>query len=342
MEAIASKEDLQLGKGVDIGTTFISCAEKKGDSIIFRSERDAFFEVEYSDFTREMLTKSGVKYIQKQDKLYVVGNEALKFANIFNKETRRPLSRGIISPQEKEALPMVELLIKSVVGKPRYEGEIVYYSIPGSPLDADFNLVYHEKVLQGFLAKLGYTPKPINEGLAVVFSELAEEEFTGIGLSLGGGMVNMCLSFMSVPIFSFSVTEAGDWIDQQVAMAVDETATRICTIKESGLDLTKNSQTKIEGALSIYYNHLIEYILENIKGEFERTKRMPRIDKPISIALSGGTALPKGFAERFKRILHQTNFPLEVKEVKMGSQPLRSVVKGALVAAVADEAKRKR
>ncbi|MBU4580758.1 hypothetical protein KKB43_07180, partial [Patescibacteria group bacterium] len=251
----ALKGELQKGKGVDIGTVFIKCAQKEGQELIFRSQRNAFFEVEHTDFTKKILDNSKVKYIIKEDKLYVVGDEALQFANMFNKETRRPLSKGVISPTEKEALPMVELLIKSVVGEPSYKGEIVYFSVPGEPLDADFNVLYHIKMVEGFLKTLGYTPKPINEGHAIILSELAEEDFTGMGLSFGGGMVNVCLSFMSVPIFKFSVAKAGDWIDQQVAMAVDETASRVSAIKESSLDLSKEGTlNKIESALSIYYN----------------------------------------------------------------------------------------
>jgi actin-like ATPase involved in cell morphogenesis len=342
-EAIgALKGELERGKGIDIGTMFIKCAQKEGDEIGFRSQRNAFFEVEHTDFTKKILDNSKVKYIVKEDKLYVVGDEALQFANMFNKETRRPLSRGVISPTEKEALPMVELLIKSVVGEPTYKGEIVYFSIPGEPLDADFNIIYHIKMLEGFLKTLGYTPKSINEGHAIILSELAEEDFTGIGLSFGGGMVNVCLSFMSVPVFKFSVTKAGDWIDQQVAMAVDETASRVSAIKESSLDLSKEEGlSKIESALSIYYNHLIEYVIENIKQEFSKARRLPRITKTISIILSGGTSLPKGFSHRFKQILDQLKLPVPVGSVKMASQPLRSVAKGALVAASADESKSK-
>jgi len=341
-EAIgALKGEVERGKGIDIGTVFIKCAQKEGDEIGFRSQRNAFFEVEHTDFTKKILDNSKVKYIVKEDKLYVVGDEALQFANMFNKETRRPLSRGVISPTEKEALPMVELLIKSVVGEPTYKGEIVYFSIPGEPLDADFNIIYHIKMLEGFLKTLGYTPKSINEGHAIILSELAEEDFTGIGLSFGGGMVNVCLSFMSVPVFKFSVTKAGDWIDQQVAMAVDETASRVSAIKESSLDLSKEEGlSKIESALSIYYNHLIEYVIENIKQEFSKARRLPRITKTISIILSGGTSLPKGFSHRFKQILDQLKLPVPVGPVRMASQPLRSVAKGALVAASADESKK--
>ena len=332
------KAALQKGKGVDIGTMFVKCAKKSGENITFHSQRNAFFDVEHTDFTKKILDSSKVKYVIKENELYVVGDEALEFANMFNKETRRPLSRGVISPTEKEALPIVELLIKSVIGKPSYKGEVAYYSVPGEPLDADFNVLYHGKVLDGFLKTLGYTPKPINEAHAVVLSELAKEEFTGIGLSFGGGMVNVCLSFMSVPIFKFSVAKAGDWIDQQVSMAVNETAARVSSIKESSLDLTKKKNlNKIESALSIYYNHLIEYVIENIKQEFAATKRLPRITKPISIILSGGTSLPKGFAQRFRQILDQLKMPISIGSVRMASQPLRSVAKGALVAASADE-----
>ena len=335
------KGEIQKGKGVDIGTMFVKCAQKEGTEIVFRSQRNAFFEVEHTDFTKKILDNSKVKYIIKEDKLYVVGDEALQFANMFNKETRRPLSRGVISPTEKEALPMVELLIKSVVDEPTYKGEIVYFSVPGEPLDADFNVLYHIKMLEGFLKTLGYTPKPINEGHAIILSELAEEDFTGMGLSFGGGMVNVCLSFMSVPIFKFSVTKAGDWIDQQVSMAVDETASRVSAIKESSLDLNKEEGlSKIESALSIYYNHLIEYVIENIKQEFAKARRLPRITKPISIILSGGTSLPKGFSQRFKHILDQLKLPVPIGSVRMTSQPLRSVAKGALVASSADESKK--
>ena len=332
-----NEKQKSLGKGLDIGTAFLVCAEKVGNNIVFRSERNAFFEIERNDFTKNMLDSSKVKYIIKDDKLYVVGDEALEFANIFNKDTRRPLSGGVISPKEKEALPMVELLIKTLLEQPSSEGELVYYSVPGEPLDANFNVIYHERILNEFLKKIGYNPKPVNEGYAIVLSELANNGFTGIGLSFGAGMVNVCLSFKAVPVFKFSLTKAGDWIDQQVSMVVNETASKVCSIKESSLDLTKTSNlTKIESALSIYYNHLIEYVIENMKDEFSRTEKMPRIEKPIDIVLSGGTSMPKGFAERFKEIFIRLKFPLAIGEVKIASNPLKAVAKGALVAANAD------
>jgi len=327
-----------LGRGLDIGTAFLVCAERKNDEIISRSQRNAFFEIEHNDFTKNILTNSKIKYVLKDKNLYVVGEEALDFANIFHKDTRRPLSSGVISPKEKEALPIVKLLLKTVLGEPSEPEEVVYYSVPGEPLDAEFNIIYHGKILNDFIKTMGYTPKPINEGYAVILSELASNNFTGIGLSFGAGMVNVCLSFKAIPVFTFSLTKAGDWIDQQVSMAVNETASKVCSIKESFLDLNKEDNlTKIESALSIYYNHLIEYVIQNIKEEFSKAEKIPQINKPIDIVLSGGTSKPKGFAERFKKILLGLNFPLKIGEVKVASNPLKAVAKGALVAAAAEK-----
>ena len=336
-----SKSKSSPGKGIDIGTSFIGCCERDGrhGSVRFRYERDAFFEIDHGDFTKGMLNKSSVKYIQKGENLYIVGNEALNFANMFHRNTRRPLRTGIISPREKEALPMVELLIRSVAGKPSSQGEIAYYSVPGAPIDKSFNTVYHEKVLKGFLTKLGYSTKPINEGLAVIYSELANEGFTGVGLSFGGGMVNFCLALMSVPIISFSLTKAGDWIDEQAAEATNETATRVCSVKEAGIDLNGNYSGGIEKALSIYYDYLIEYVVENIKKELEKQERIPRFDKPIPVVLSGGSALPKGFADRFRTILKKHKLPLEVGKVQTAPDMMKAVSKGAMVAALGEGAK---
>ena len=334
----------QIGRGLDVGTAFVYCAQKRGLQVNFRTQRDAFFDIERSEFTENILKRSDVKYILSKDKIYVVGNDAIRFANVFGRNTRRPLKSGVISPEETEALPIIELIIKSVLGSPSEKDEICYYSVPGSPVDADFDAIYHQNIIKGFLEKWGYKAKPINEGLAVIFSELGEDNFTGMGISFGGGMVNVCLAVMSVPVFSFSVAKAGDWIDEEVARVTNEPVSKITAFKETFLNLKKpeGNMTKTEQALSIYYDHLIEYVLEQIKKEVAQKQRIPEFEKPIPIVISGGTANPPGFIERFKRIIEKTNFPLEVREVRLAPQPLYTVAKGTLIAAIADKKNKRR
>ena len=184
-----------FGRGLDVGTSFVRCAEMQGQETVSRSERSAFIDLDQDDFTEGMLGMAKLEYVKNGDKLQILGNEALEFASISNKEARRPLRKGMISPSEDEAIPMIERIIRGVAGEARQAGEPLYFSVPGEPLDAEVNLAYHEKTIQGILRKLGYHPKPINEGLAVIFSELGDEQYTGIGMSFGGGMVNVSFLF---------------------------------------------------------------------------------------------------------------------------------------------------
>jgi len=335
-----AKPNRVKAKGLDVGTSFINCAENRGKRVNFRAIRNSFFDIENTNFTKRMLQRTGINYIKRDDRLYIIGDEALEFANIFNKEARRPLSGGAVSPREKEALPLVEVLIKSILGRANHKREPIAFSVPGEPIDAKLNLTYHKTVLSETLSRLGYAPKPINEGLAVIFSELNDKNFTGIGLSFGGGMVNVCMSFMAAPVFSFSISKSGDWIDDQAAMAVDETNSKVCAFKEANLDLSKTKGlSRMEKALSIYYRNLTEYVLRHLKKKFENTKEMPELKKPVDIVIAGGTSLPKGFLQLFNRMLKRVKLPHAVGKVKMAGEPINAVANGALISAIAEETK---
>jgi hypothetical protein len=341
MKSHATKvgQPLQIGKGLDVGTAFIYAAEKVGNEVLFRIERDAFFEIPSSDHIKAIFERDNVKYIQKGDQFYVVGNGALRFANLFQRNVRRPLERGVISPQEKDALPIIELMVKNIVGSHRNVGETVYYSVPSPPIDADFDVLYHQHIIGGFLSSLGYTPKPINEGLAVIFSELAGENFTGLAFSFGGGMVNVCLANLSIPIVSFSIARGGDWIDKQTAQVINEPVSTVTGWKESYLDLDKRENlSRIEQALSIYYDILLDYVIGHLKMGLEKTA--VHLEKPLTVIVSGGTAKPNGFLRRFQETLQRFQLPVALGEIRLASQPLHSVTKGALIAAIADEAKK--
>jgi hypothetical protein len=327
-----------LGKGLDVGTSFVRAAEQHGQEIVYRTERNAFIDIGQADYTETMLRRSGIEYVISEGQLYIVGNKAMEFANLLALDARRPFSRGIISPSEKEALPMIEMIVKAVGGSPERSGETLYYSIPGPPVDGEANLLYHDKTVQSILQRLGFTAKPINEGLAVVFSELSHQRFTGIGLSFGGGMVNVCVAYRSVPVLRFSLAMAGDWIDQTAALAVGETASLVCALKESFLDLSKREGlSKVEQALSISYDKLIAYVLEQLRKQAAKAIRAPELVESFTMVLGGGTALPRGFSDRFTQALREGGFPLEIGEVLMAKDPSSCVATGALIAAQADE-----
>jgi len=195
-------------------------------------------------------------------------------------------------------------------------------------------LTYHESTLRRLFEGMGYRAMAINEGLAVIFSELQDNNFTGIGVSCGGGMCNAALAYLSIPSIMFSVAKGGDFIDQSAGSVLNEYATRIKVLKEEQLDLSRPPKDKVERALHIYYEDLVQTLVSALKKALSRTEKLPKTDRALPIVLSGGTAKPKGFKELFERLLKTQPLPIAISEVRMAADPLTATARGALVAAM--------
>ena len=329
--------------GIDIGTGFISCAEMNEDKVQFRKVRDAFFKLNPSQFLEgaatqfgeNMLKTSGAHYVKVDDILYVLGDSAFQFASLFHAECLRPMSKGVLNPKEPVSNLMVGELVKAVAGPPQTENDILYYCVPAPPIDADFDVEYHKQILGEVFRTLGY--KNINvmtEGLAVVYSELADTAYSGIGMSFGAGMCNIVYSFMGIPVFSFSLSRGGDWIDEHAAMHTDETNNVITSVKEKGGFSITEPSNGIQKAISIYYDSLLTYLVEQFKVLYERTpkKELPNVLNPMPIVIAGGTSLAQGFVERLRELTSE-DFPVPISEIKHAEEPLFAVSNGLYQAA---------
>jgi actin-like ATPase involved in cell morphogenesis len=325
------------GKGLDIGTVnLIAAMQTESGEVVLKKQRNAFLDMPMDIFAKSMLTQLKIPYAIHNKRLYVLGDHSFELANVLNRNVRRPMKEGMLSPKEVDAVPIMKLLIERILEKPRKEKEICYYSIPAEPIDSDLNTVYHRDIFNAVLFNMGYTPKTMIEGHAVVLSELADEEFTGIGISCGGGMMNVCVCYKALPCLSFSTSRAGDWIDENAARAVGIKVARLTFLKEAGIDLL-NPKSREEEATVIYYRNMINYTLNNIKEKFLISENMPSFPDPVVIALSGGSVLAKNFEEVFKQEFEKIEFPIPVKAMKVSEDPLNAVARGVLLAAMSEE-----
>lgn len=335
MESVVASGEGRIG--LDVGTSKLMTIRQAGNQLKASVEVNAFLPLPYSRITENILLQNKVHYYQNNGHFFVYGNNAEKFAGLFNAETRRPMNEGLINPDEPSALTLIKVMLQGLLKKPKNKGELVCYSVPGAPVDSPSDLIYHEKLLAGFLAEMGYEAKAINEGLAIVFSELEKENFTGIGISAGGGMCNACLSYLSVPVVSFSISKAGDFIDKSVGSVTGESATRVKMIKEQSLDLSRSPKDKVEEALHIYYDEVIGSLLETLNKSVSRaSSETHQLDRPVPVVLAGGTAQPKGFRERFEKALQSSQCPVPISEVRLSAHPTQATARGAFIAAVYD------
>src|SRR5258708_27634159 len=320
--------------GLDIGTSRIVVARNGEKKCHYDAQLNAFLTIPYSKLAESLWKGEDVFHEVQGSDIVVAGDEARKFAEIFHREPRRPMANGVLNPHEPNSLAVIRRIIGKLLGPAAAEGQKVFFSIPAPTGEGDGSIAYHEASMRQILSELGYAPSPIQEGLAVVFGELAASNFTGIAVSCGSGLCNACLAVLSVPVLSFSVPKAGDFIDCQAAAVTGDLATRLRVQKEQTFRLNGLTSDRAHNALNVYYQEVIANLAGTLRTHISATQRLPKLDQAVPLVLSGGTVMPKGFLEHFSTPLRAQEFPIRLSEVRLSTDPLNSPYLGALMAAL--------
>lgn len=330
-----TKEKLQLGRGLDIGTMNIVSSKKTSRGIDYKRMRDCFVDLEPK--AKKMLKLRAIDFVEREDEILVLGDPAMKIANVFGTEVRRPLSSGLVSPSEVDSLEVLGIMVKKVLGEPQEEGEACYFSIPADPIDEpDKDVIYHKNVFSKIVRECGYTPYPSNEAMAVIFSETLSSNFSGIALSFGAGMVNVAMAVDAMSVMEFSICRSGDWIDNGAAKSLGINPAKICSIKEtSGFNLN-SPEGREQEAISFFYCEMIHYVIDHIASEFKRVRNKINLDEAIPIVVAGGTSKAGGFMEFFSKEFDKKRkrFPIKISEVRQAKNPLNCIAEGMLVQAL--------
>jgi hypothetical protein len=331
-----------MPKGLDVGTSFLITAEETPTGVAYKEFRDAFYRMKPATKIAAKMMEKGLQnltYLKDIDGSYVVvGADAIAKAIERHQSVQRPLYRGVISPREPDARRVLKFILAELVGTPATQGDTLVYSIPAEPVDQsdeDFNTGYHEDVLKKDLSELGWDARALNEAEAICYSELENEDYTGICMSFGAGMVNVCVMSSGEPVVKFSTTRSGDWVDRMAAQSTGLPDSIVQMEKEEGEFIVgQESSNPILSAVSSYYVRLVDYTVQHLIFRLSDSGDLPKFQGPIPVVISGGTSKAGGFVEAFRSRLSSSDFPLEVSEVRHASDPLRAVARGCLLASV--------
>lgn len=330
------------GKGLDVGTSYIVLSSNNAEGAVeYKPFRDAYYVIKPSTPVAVKMIEKGLAgkvFIKDTDGSFILlGKDAIEKAIERNDLAKRPMYRGVVSSKDKDSKRVLAFILKEVVGQASVPGENLVFCYPAPPVDQgdeDFDVGYHEDLVAQVLREQGYTPKGIREAEALAYSELENDDYTGIAVSCGAGMTNVCIMLNGEPVVHFSTTKSGDWVDRMTAVATGENDTLVQAEKENGeFVIGEANDNPILEAVSSYYLRLIDYTTKNITHAINKSKALPKFQDPIKIVVAGGTSQAKGYVENFKRLLEENNFPLPIKEVVHASDPLLSVSKGCLIAA---------
>jgi hypothetical protein len=193
--------------GLDVGTMHLVCA--RSDSPDVKVTRNVFLPVDKDEINMNHL--SSINYVKgSEGEVFIVGSDAFEFANLFGQEVSRPMEKGLISSKEWEAIDVLTLMIKDLIGPIDDKDAYCSYSIPAEPIDEDRTITYHENAFARILNKIGVNYTSVNEAMAIIYSECAKENFSGIGISFGAGMANCISGETEIPLLDGSVKTIKD------------------------------------------------------------------------------------------------------------------------------------
>lgn len=324
------------GIGLDIGTSFLQVARETAEGRTeFLSERDAFYAIKPSSpiaakFVEKSLTSKQAFVLKSEGVFYVVGRQAIETAIERGGVVERPLKSGVLSMKDKESMSMLAVLIKALVKESEHGNEICVYTYPADPIDQDFDVVYHQNRMAEILGNLGYEAVPLLEAEALAYSELMDDDLTGIAISCGAGMHNLAVFHLGECLLSFSIAQGGDYIDRSVAKPLGISETEVQAEKENNLDLS-NPKGEVQETIVMYYDNLIKYICDVLEKKFSTVDDVPKFGGAVPVVVAGGTSLPKGYLEKITRALKSKTFPFEIGEIKRAGDPLTAVANGCLI-----------
>jgi hypothetical protein len=323
--------------GLDIGTSRIVAARQGDGGETIESQLNAFVSIPWTKLTESSLKRESIPHAVSDGQILVYGNESARLADMLGREIRRPMTRGMLNAGEPDSLTQIKQIISSVVGQGLEKNTRICFSVPAPPLGGEDGLTYHEATIEQILNQLGFeNVTSVNEGVAVIYSELEDSNYTGFGVSCGGGLCNVALTYMSVPVLSFSLAKGGDFIDQSAASVTGELVNRVRIVKEEGFHFNGHFSDKVQQALTVYYDDMISSIVQGLKEAFSSTRSVPKFGRSVPLVLSGGGVLPEGFKERFEKALAAAALPVGVSEVRLAKKPLESTARGALIAALSE------
>lgn len=330
-----------MAKGLDVGTSFIVLSQDTNNGVVYKDFRDAFYVIKPTTPVATKMIEKGLagKVFIKDDhdgSFVLLGKDAIEKAIERNDTAKRPMHKGVVSAKEKNAKRVLAFILKEVVGQASEPNEKLVFCVPAQPVDQedeDFDVGYHEDVVKTILSECGYDARSVNEAEALCYAELENDDYTGVAISCGAGMTNVCVMLNGEPTVVFSTTKSGDWIDRMSAVATGEQDSVVQAEKEAGgFKIGEPNENPVLSAVSVYYERLIDYTTKHLSLALTSHKSLPKFKNPLSIVIAGGTSQAAGYVELFKKKLEDNNFPLNVKEVRHASDPLHAVSKGCLIA----------
>ena len=329
-----------MNVGLDLGTHTLRALWREEGRLRARVCRSTYAILPDSDLQRQVLDQGGVRYARGEDCLVLIGDDAVQLSRLFHVPCRPLFPRGQLPRENPLARQIIAALVERLLPVPDEPGSLCCFVHPGrwaEPREVEHQLRFCARLIE----MRGYAPMVLPAGMALAYSELVDAAFTGLGMTLGAGSCEVSLAHQGRELTSFSIPQAGDWIDEQFAQLghnycwdqlgknVPDTAE--ATIVREGLrdSILRPSSWDARLFADLYREFLARLMNETAR----RMADLPdvlREHPSFAVICGGGSTRIPGFEELMSQFLQRTSLPIRISGLRISSSEY-AVARGCLI-----------
>ncbi|MFD1564847.1 chromosome segregation ATPase [Haloarchaeobius amylolyticus] len=314
--------------GLDIGPAAIRAATDDGDGPTIDSVPPVVMPVDDDTLATAGLSRES-DTVQVDGTTYAIGTAARNAAETAEEEPQPLFVNGLLAEDgPADATVVLDALIDDVIGDVA-DGRLCYTTV-GTPVDTAAPTDTHHEAVTTALADRGVDLTPISQGFAVVYDQLAADNYTGLGVCLGTQTTSATVAYYGVPAVAVSIAKGREWIVDRVA---DETGHEPAQVTSMLEDLTLDPDVEaggLESALAEAYDELVAELIDAIRDEADENDVQRGLSIPVAIAGEGAV---EGLEFLVGGRFDAATVPFSVRDVRLADLPAESAARGALAAA---------
>ncbi|WP_226040766.1 chromosome segregation ATPase [Natrinema sp. DC36] len=318
--------------GLDIGPGAIRVATDAGDGPTIDSITPVAVPVDEGSLEAAGLSGTG-STVRVDGTTHAVGAAARAVADAdgaaANAEPESLFAAGVLATKTAVDAPAaLDALLDDVLGDAT-DGRLCY-TTPGSLADTAAPTDAHREAVESALADRGVDATPISKGFAVVYDQLAADNYTGLGICLESQTTSAALAYYGVPAMAVTIANGREWIVERAAGETGHAPAQVAGVLEEFVLDPDAAAGEIENALAGAYDALVAELIDAIRAEADETDVQQGLSVPIAI---GGDGTIEGVEFLVGGRFDAAALPFSVRGVRLADDPAESAARGALAAA---------
>jgi len=162
------------------------------------------------------------------------------------------------------------------------------------------------------------------KGFAVVYDQLAADNYTGLGICLESQTTSAALAYYGVPAMAVTIAKGREWIVERAAGETGHAPAQVAGVLEEFVLDPDAAAGDIENALAGAYDALVAELIDAVRAEADETDVQQGLSVPIAI---GGDGAIEGVEFLVGGRFDAAALPFSVRGVRLADGPAESAVR---------------